>query len=178
MIRIFGRQPFFAFHHLIYQRNVEKKMWNQSLSVEIIEGNIKDADMGYFSIRMLMRVLRKNPKTSVCYLFRQNTDRSIIGFAIVCFKGAKEIHYRIKKTDAFITSLGVFDSFRRKGYSQIILENIERICFENNLKTIRLAVDSDNLIAISSYEKYGFKLIGKKKFIRVLGIDLFLNKTL
>ena len=124
---------------------------------------------------MLSKVLKKNPDCSEAYLFREERENRIIGFALISYKGAKEIHYRIKNADAFITAIGVFPEFRGCGYSQSILSCINNICLKKELHLLRLVVDYDNNIAIKSYEKFGFKKIGERKFIRVMGIDFLIN---
>ena len=178
MIKIFGRQPFFVFHHIIYEYKVSEKNNKQKLMVEKITDNINEADMGYFSMRMLKKVLVKNKNKSEGYLFKNENGSSVIGFAIICYRGAKEMHYRIKNADAYISALGVFPAFQGKGYSQIILNLINSICFEKGFESLKLAVDNNNYIAIKSYEKFGFKRSESKKFIRMLGIDLLIKKTI
>lgn len=178
MIKIFGRQPFFKFHHYIYEYDLGKKAPICKLSFEKISGDLKKIDIGYFSIRMLESVLNRNPDLSECFVF-YSTDRSkIIGFALLSFIGAKEIHYKIKSTDAFITALGVFPDERGKGYSQEILRGVVWICKSRGLNNMKLSVDSNNGIAINAYEKFGFVKCQEKKFVRIASIDLLFAKSL
>ena len=177
MMKIFGRQLFFKFNHLIYKHEVKNVFNNSNLCYAKIVDNLEKINMGYFSIRMLEKVLKKNKTLSECYMFTTKDKFEIVGFALVCFKGAKEIHYRIKNTDAFITALGVFPAFRGRGYSQDILNGVEKICAQKNVSIIKLAVDYDNIKAIGAYEKFGFKKCDNKRFIRLLGVDFLSNKV-
>lgn len=178
MIKIFGRQLFFKFYHLIYEFDLAVDVQKPALDYEIITDNIERIDMGYFSIRMLKKVLKNNQNKSDCIMFKAKDTADIVGFALVCYKGAREIHYHIKKTDAFITALGVFKECRGKGYSQEILRGVVDICKSKNLKLLKLSVDSDNHPAINAYEKFGFQKCGEKKFIRVASIDFLCRKAL
>ena len=175
MIKIFGRQPFFKFHHIIYEYDLKKEVDNSSLICEKIVDDLERINIGYFSIRMLEKVLNHNPDKSECYMF-SSADGEVVGFALVSFNGAREIHYRVKKSDAFITALGVFPKNRGKGYSQEILKGVVGVCKEKGLKCLRLSVDSDNVVAINAYEKFGFRRSCEKRFIRVASVDFLFNK--
>lgn len=178
MIRIFGRHLFFKFRHIVYEYNVSTKNNIETpFVVEKVTNNVQDLDMGYFSIRMLKKVLSKNPHRSEAYIFREKNSMSIIGFVLITYKGAKEIHYKIKEADAFITALGIFPNFRGNGYSQSILEYANYICLINGYHKLKLVVDYNNYVAIKAYEKFGFIKICEKKFFRIMGIDFLLNKS-
>lgn len=175
MIKLFGHQLFFDFKHYIYSYNLNDQKTESTLSAEIVVSNIEDVNMGYFSLNMLRRVLEKNPEKTECYLFR-DAKAEKVGFALLSFRGAREIHYRIRDTDAFITALGVFPSQRGKGFSQEILQSISSICIKRGFHVLKLAVDQNNHIAINSYEKFGFIKQQSKHFYRVLGVDFLLDK--
>ena len=64
---------------------------------------------------------------------------------------------------ADITNIVVKKSFRGKGISKILLKSIIDIAKSNNCSTINLEVNSKNSIAISLYEKFGFKQVGNRK---------------
>ncbi len=178
MIKIFGRQPLFFFHHIVYEYDLQDKTAESKLACEKIVNDFARIDIGYFSMPMLEKVLRKNPDNSECYMFLSGDRQRIVGFALISYKGAKEIHYRIKNADAFITALGIFRSERGKGYSQELLKCVANICHSKGMKCLRLAVDSDNVTAIRAYEKFGFIKYREKKFIRIAGIDFLVNKNL
>lgn len=177
MIKIFGRQLFFKFHHIIYNYNLQSPKKNCSLVFERIVDGLERVDIGYFSIPMLKRVLRKNPKKSECYMALSNDRAEVIGFALISYKGAKEIHYAVEEADAFITALGLFPKHRGKGYSQELLEGVANICRAKGLKKLKLSVDKNNVVAIKSYEKFGFTIEQEKKFIRVASVDFLVHKS-
>ena len=177
MIKIFGRQLFFKFHHLIYDYDVSKNVSCCSLDYELVTDDFERIDIGYFSIRMLKKVLRRNPDYSECYLFKTKSESTIVGFALVSYRGAREIHYKVKETDAFITALGVFPKQRKKGFSQEILKGLAYICRSKGLSTLSLSVDNDNFIAVNAYEKFGFLKRKDVKFIRFATIDFLLHKS-
>lgn len=174
-MKLFGRQLFFKFHHFIYEFAVDDKTPNCNLKYEKVVDNLERIDIGYFSLRMLKNVLRKNSNTSECFAFI-DSEGLTVGFVLICYKGAKDIHYRVKDADAFITALGVFPEYRGKGYSQEILKGIVDICRLKGLRKLKLSVDSNNYAAINAYEKFGFIKIGDKKFFRITAIDFLIKK--
>ena len=179
MLKIFGHCIYFNFRHLIYEYRVTGMRGNKSLFVErITKENISQTDMGYFSVDMLSRVLKKNRECSEGFLFRESASSDVVGFVFIAYRGAREIHYKIINADAFIVAIGVMPSFRGKGFSQEILATVNDICFEKKMKAIKLAVDDDNTVAINSYEKFGFIKGETKAYKRFLGVDFLKNNRI
>lgn len=58
---------------------------------------------------------------------------------------------------AEITNLEVKDKFQKQGYGKQLLNQFIEYCKNNNVLSISLRVEKDNLIAKSIYEKYDFK---------------------
>jgi ribosomal-protein-alanine N-acetyltransferase len=78
-------------------------------------------------------------------------DGVIVGYIIGIIK---------KKSEGHIVSIAVDPSYRNKGYgTKLMLELIKRFK-SNNVKIIKLEVDSKNNIAKKFYEHFGFTPIG------------------
>ena len=58
----------------------------------------------------------------------------------------------------FISSLGVHKNYRGHGIAQAILNHLEQDCRNNGMRSIILAVDTDNEKAIKAYRKFGFEI--------------------
>lgn len=65
--------------------------------------------------------------------------------------------------EGHITNIAVHPEFRRCGAASRILEEIIRMCDENNIKDITLEVRKSNYAAQKLYEKYDFKAEGLRK---------------
>jgi len=65
--------------------------------------------------------------------------------------------------EAHITNISVKPSFRRRKIGEALLHTVIENCRKNGVKYITLEVRVSNQSAISLYEKYGFKSLGKRK---------------
>ncbi len=65
--------------------------------------------------------------------------------------------------EAHITSIAVHPDFRRLGLASALLKKIVKICYKKMIKYITLEVRAGNTAAISLYEKFGFKSVGRRK---------------
>lgn len=77
---------------------------------------------------------------------------------IVCFGGFKKI-----LDEADIMNIVTKKNKRNLGFAKLILNEIINIAKEENLKTITLEVNENNLPAIHLYEKFNFKKVGLRK---------------
>lgn len=64
---------------------------------------------------------------------------------------------------ADITNIVIKKTFRGKGISNILLQNIIDLAKSNNCTTINLEVNSINTVAINLYKKFDFKQVGLRK---------------
>ncbi|MDO4536087.1 MAG: ribosomal protein S18-alanine N-acetyltransferase [Clostridium perfringens] len=85
----------------------------------------------------------KNPLAH--YLVAMTDDR-VIGFVGVW----------IIVGEANITNIAVSNSFRGKGIGNLLMENIMKLCKENDTKDMNLEVRASNIKAQNLYEKFGF----------------------
>jgi [ribosomal protein S18]-alanine N-acetyltransferase len=65
--------------------------------------------------------------------------------------------------EAHITTIAVKSEFKRKKIAEALLNKILNDCYENEIKYLTLEVRVSNIPAISLYEKYRFKSLGKRK---------------
>ena len=59
---------------------------------------------------------------------------------------------------AYISLLAVAENQEGKKYGTRLLEEVERICLDSRMKTIRLEVHKDNTRAIRFYQKNGYTM--------------------
>jgi [ribosomal protein S18]-alanine N-acetyltransferase len=65
--------------------------------------------------------------------------------------------------EAHITLLGVHPNYRRQGLGQMLLYTLLQDARERKLRWATLEVEVNNSSAIALYEKFGFKIVGKRK---------------
>ena len=65
--------------------------------------------------------------------------------------------------EAHITSISVHPDFRRRGLATELMKYIVNSCYKKMIKYITLEVRASNFSAISLYEKFGFKSVGRRK---------------
>jgi len=84
-------------------------------------------------------------------------NEKIVGFII------GRIHVERKSAIGHILTIDVSPAHRRKGVAQRLLEEIERIFSERGAKVCYLETREDNIAALSLYQKFGYKKIGRLK---------------
>ena len=77
---------------------------------------------------------------------------------IICLAGYKKI-----LDEADIMNIITKKNNRHQGFAKILLENIINECKKENLKTITLEVNENNIPAIKLYESFNFKQVGLRK---------------
>ena len=65
--------------------------------------------------------------------------------------------------EGYITNVAVFPEHRKKGIAASIMESVFRFAKENKLSFVSLEVRPSNTAAVSLYEKFGFKIEGRRK---------------
>jgi len=77
-----------------------------------------------------------------------------------------------------ILTIDVSPTHRQKGIGRMLLQAIERIFKEKDMKTCHLEVREDNTAAISLYQKLGYEKIGKLSNYYGNAHGIYLRKTL
>ena len=65
--------------------------------------------------------------------------------------------------EGYVTNIAVTSKARKKGIGSALTEKIISFGREKKLSFVTLEVRESNLAAISLYEKFGFKTVGKRK---------------
>ncbi|MDE5756262.1 MAG: ribosomal protein S18-alanine N-acetyltransferase [Clostridia bacterium] len=81
----------------------------------------------------------------------------IIGDEVICYYS-----FYIICGEGNINNLAVKANFREKGVGRIMIEDMIKVSKELNLSALTLEVNEKNAVAISFYEKFGFKTEGKR----------------
>ena len=92
-----------------------------------------------------------NKKTSFSRISKHG--KKIVGFSISL--------YSENFMDVFL--IFVAPKFRRRGIAQNFLKDIKKFCKTHLINKIILEVNEDNQAANILYQKFGFKIVGKRK---------------
>ena len=92
------------------------------------------------------------------YELNKNANIYILNNEIVAF-----ISYRILYERTELDYIFVKEEARKKGIASMLIADMIEKCKENNVETIDLEVNSSNERAINLYQKFGFKIIGKRE---------------
>lgn len=92
----------------------------------------------------------ENPN-SKCIIAKLHNE--IVGFACI-WKAVDDIH---------ITNIVVKKTYRKQGIGSLLLKELIEISNKDNMTSITLEVNAKNLPAQNLYEKYGFKVLGRRK---------------
>lgn len=78
----------------------------------------------------------------------------------ICKKDGQAIGYgQVIYSDGeyTIVNLGILNSYRQRGYGEILLKYLINLCYNNSIKCVYLRVERKNINALSLYKKIGFK---------------------
>ena len=97
---------------------------------------------------------------------------NIIGFII----GA--IYFERNAVNGHVLTIDVCPQHQRKGVGSKLLQKLEKILAERNVRTCRLEVKENNIKALGLYEKAGYQRIGRLKNYYGNANGLYLQKDL
>lgn len=123
----------------------EMNLYHLDSIKNILESEFDD----FWNYNIFQNELRS--KNSKFIIVKSNNE--IIGFAGIS----------IVLDVADITNIVIKKTFRGKGISNILLQNIIDLAKSNNCTTINLEVNSINTVAINLYKKFDFKQVGLRK---------------
>lgn len=92
-----------------------------------------------------------------CISLVAKVNGEIVGFIIGAIYAEKNLQI------GHILTLDVSPNYQRKGVAQKLLQEIEKIFKEKNVKTCQLEVREDNIAALRLYEKLGYKKVAVLK---------------
>lgn len=92
-----------------------------------------------------------------CISLIAKVNGEIVGFIIGAIYTEKNLQI------GHILTIDVSPNYQRKGIAQKLLQEIEKIFKEKNVKTCQLEVREDNLAALRLYEKFGYKKVAVLK---------------
>lgn len=164
-ITIFGKRVITTYYHLYYRLSYHDLIPTQNgrLTVfDISKVNYEELNLS----NALKRMLDEQPNYVKGYGFR-DLNGNIIGHLFLMKKGGTEILYKIRNIDAYVFAVRTFEEFRGRGYAGEMISLLAEHLKRNGHEEMYLTVKKDNSSAIKVYDRLGFKLIGKKFFVRV-----------
>jgi ribosomal-protein-alanine N-acetyltransferase len=108
---------------------------------------------GLWSLNSYQKELESPNSSLIVLALHQENREQIIGSA--CFWAILE--------EAHITVITVHPEYQSQGLGKLLLYRILRDAVARNLERATLEVRDTNIIALSLYEKFGFKVAGRRK---------------
>ena len=134
---------------------MQKKISYKKIGVEDLEfiENLQEENTNEINNIWTRRELNDhiNKKTSFSRISKHG--KKIVGFSISLYSE----HFM----DVFL--IFVAPKFRRRGIAQNFLKDIKKFCKLHLINKIILEVNEDNQAANILYQKFGFKIVGKRK---------------
>ena len=100
---------------------------------------------------------KKLIKNESIYVVRM--DEKIVGYIIISMKDKKAKNKKFKDRKYLIVEMMCVDeNYRGKGIGTYLLNYVKELAKDNNCTDMYLMVNQENMGAIKTYEKFGFKL--------------------
>lgn len=124
----------------------------KEMNIQDLE-NIKDILISDFDDFWNYNILKQELENQNSHLFIAKHENKIVGF----------IGIQFVLDEASITNIVTKKDYRNNGIGSILLDKIIGFSKENNMNSITLEVNENNIYAISLYNKFGFKNVGLRK---------------
>jgi ribosomal-protein-alanine acetyltransferase len=110
-------------------------------------------DFGSSAVSFLEDYIEKGELESGYTYFAKLINEEIAGYVLLS----------VVEDEAEIIQISVKESFRKKGFATVLLNEVFRYCEQICVKSIFLEVRASNIPALELYSKNGFKKIGTRK---------------
>ena len=170
IIRLFGKKLLQTYNHLYYKMNYESMI--PLRKNRLIPFELNDSNMNLINASSALRkMIHEQPEYVSGYGFRDSFG-NVIGHLFLMRKGGQEVLYKIRTIDAYLFAVRVFDGYKGNGYAGEMITWLADTLYEAGVKELYLTVKKDNHSAIRVYEKLGFKVIGKRFFVRLIKCNI------
>ena len=134
---------------------MQKKISYKKIGVEDLEfiENLQEEHINEINNIWTRRELNDHIKKKTSFSRISKHGKKIVGFSISL--------YSENFMDVFL--IFVAPKFRRRGIAQNFLKDIKKFCKTHLINKIILEVNEDNQAANILYQKFGFKIVGKRK---------------
>lgn len=178
-IRIMKRTIITTYNHLYCRLTSEsiKQCNTNNLTMYTIQETDYDS---LFLSKELRNMLNNQPNYVTGYGYR-DVEGNPIGHIFMMKRGGNEVLYKIRRIDNYMFAVRVFEPYRGRGYAQEMIKQLCDVIFQSK-KTIAkydemnpdifFTVKKDNYSALRAYEKIGYEVVGRKRFIRIRKINV------
>lgn len=175
-VKILGRNIFTYFNHIIMEIRRErlvcdcehKELIVKEMNEDVFE-DMKTSEFGDLQARTLKN---KYPDKFCGLALYSGND--ICGYICGLKPVSREAQYRIENCEFFVKFVFVYEQFRGERIASKLFEELFKNLEENSLT---LAVRKNNISAIKAYRRIGGESVFKKKFFRVLKLNIPYHKV-
>lgn len=169
-LTIFRRNIFTTYNHCYYELSLSS--YNPVETKRLTCIAITDPDISEVHLsKALRKMLKEQPSYVTGYLF-QDENSNIVGHVFLMRRGGTEVLYKIRHIDYYLFALRVFEEYRGNGYAGEILTTVIDMLAQKGAERFYLTVKKDNVPARKVYDRLGFKVIGKRFFVRVWKMNI------
>lgn len=169
-IKIDNKTIFETFNHYIFEFN--SKNFDDCNDIRKIEINKENIDVDCNAVGNTTRKWILDKYENVKGYYFLNEEFKIVGSCWVMFKGGDEKLYKVRKHDAMIFRLNVYEEYQKKGYGKRIMQKIISDLESNEKYSICLACSKKNVPALNLYKKLNGKIVEHHFFIRIFNKNI------
>ena len=169
-ISILGKNVFTFFNHILMKISKETaicncdsvlraKVMTRDVIRECVNSSFDNKYMEYLSDKY-------GDKFSGIALYQYD---ELCGYICGLRPDSKEVQYKIKNCEFFVKFVFVYEKFRGQGIASKLFEHLFNTL---DINEVLFAVRTNNHSAIKAYKKTGAQEIGRKRFIRILKVNI------
>ena len=165
---------FFVFNDYIIYRADFSTITREKAQFEmrkITLDNMNLCSKGDFSMARIHKYLEEKAKETEGFLFF--AEGNPVGYLWIMYKGGNHFQYRVRNIDSLIYQIEIFPEFRGHGAcGHMMKQAFEYLQAQKNINDAYWSVRKNNKSAIRAYDKLGATQVDRKRFLRVLKVNI------
>lgn len=165
---------FFVFNDYIIYRADFSTITRAEVQFEMRKITLDNMDLcskGDFSMARIRKYLEEKAKETEGFLFFDGGNP--VGYLWIMYKGGNHFQYRVRDIDALIYQIEIFPEFRGHGAcGHMMQQTFEYLQTQKNINDACWSVRKNNKSAIRAYDKLGAKQVDRRRFLRVLKVNI------
>lgn len=158
--------------YIIYRADFSTITWAEAQfeMKKITFDNVDLCSKGDFSMERMRQYLKEKADETEGFLFFDGDHP--VGYLWIMYRGGDHFQYRVRNIDALIYQIEVYPEFRGHGACGHMMRQTFKYLETRNINDAYWSVRKNNKSAIKAYDKLDAKQVDRRRFLRVLKVNI------